>query len=106
MLLTVREEAKRLQMPMPNPERIVKVRKSMAMIKVVVGERELAVQKLADMGYQSQFKEVASPLLQGQLQEDVDSREATNDSRGSIDDISSDISSRAHKNDLVDKDKT
>ena len=54
MLQTVKAEARRLQMPMPNPERIKKVQKSMAMIKVVIGERERAVQRLAEIGYQSE----------------------------------------------------
>ena len=60
MLQTVKAEAKRLQVPMPNPERIKKVQKSMAMIKRVVGERELAVKKLEVLGYQSQFQDDAA----------------------------------------------
>eukprot|EP00795_Rhopilema_esculentum_P013057 gene13057-3833_t len=60
MLQTVKAEAKRLQVPMPNPERIKKVQKSMAMIKRVIGERELAVKKLEVLGYQSQFQEDAA----------------------------------------------
>jgi len=57
MLQTVKAEAKRLEVPMPNPERLRKVQKSMAMIKVVIGERERAVQKLASMGYRPEFQE-------------------------------------------------
>ena len=57
MLQTVKAEARRLEVPMPNPERLKKVQKSMAMIKLVIGERERAVQKLADMGYRSEFQE-------------------------------------------------
>lgn len=57
MLQTVKAEAQRLQVPMPNPERINKVRKSMAMIKVVIGERERAVQKLSELGYTSAIQE-------------------------------------------------
>ncbi len=58
MLQTVREEAKRLQIPMPGPERMTKVQKSMAMIKVVIGERERALKALEKMGYQSVAEEV------------------------------------------------
>lgn len=43
MLLTVQEEAKRQEVVMPSPERIHKVKKSMAMIKVVLGERVSAM---------------------------------------------------------------
>ncbi len=39
MLLTVQEEAKRQEVVMPSPERFHKVKKSMAMIKVVLHER-------------------------------------------------------------------
>ena len=39
MLLTVEEEAKRQEVIMPSPERLHKVKKSMAMIKVVLHER-------------------------------------------------------------------
>ena len=39
MLLTVQEEAHRQEVVMPSPERLHKVKKSMAMIKVVLDER-------------------------------------------------------------------
>ena len=39
MLLTVQEEAQQLEVVMPSPERLHKVKKSMAMIKVVLDER-------------------------------------------------------------------
>ena len=68
MLQTVKAEAKRLEVPMPNPERIMKVRKSMAMIKVVIGEREKAIQKLADIGY--------LPELQEETRHKVEDRES------------------------------
>ncbi|XP_046851022.1 39S ribosomal protein L47, mitochondrial-like, partial [Xenia sp. Carnegie-2017] len=46
MLLTVQEEAKRLQVVMPSPERLHKVKKSMAMIKLVVDERKHAIEAI------------------------------------------------------------
>eukprot|EP00041_Stephanoeca_diplocostata_P041801 m.8995 g.8995 ORF g.8995 m.8995 type:complete len:329 (+) comp6795_c0_seq1:90-1076(+) len=48
MLFTVRQEARRMQTSMPAPERVRKVRRGMAAIKQVLGEREraqLAAQK-------------------------------------------------------------
>ena len=51
MLQTLKHEAKRLQIPMPAPERLIKVQKSMAMIKVVIAEREKAVRTLEEIGY-------------------------------------------------------
>jgi hypothetical protein len=39
MLLTVQAEARRQEVIMPSPERFHKVKKSMAMIKVVLDER-------------------------------------------------------------------
>eukprot|EP00794_Sanderia_malayensis_P016975 gene16975-18686_t len=53
MLQTVKEEARRLQIPMPSPERIKKVQKSMAMIKVVIAERERAIKEIEQQGYKS-----------------------------------------------------
>ena len=74
MLQTVKAEAKRLQMPMPNPERIKKVQKSMAMIKVVIGERERAVHRLAEIGYQSEE--------QGETTLEVDTKKLDSSSQG------------------------
>ena len=68
MLQTVKAEAKRLEVPMPNPERIMKVQKSMAMIKVVIGERERAIQKLANVGCKAE--------LQEEILHEIDNRES------------------------------
>ena len=65
MLQTVKAEAKNLQVPMPNPERIMKVRKSMAQIKVVIGERERALKKLEALGYVSERVQ-SLPSAEGQ----------------------------------------
>jgi large subunit ribosomal protein L47 len=46
MLLTLKHEARRQGERMPSPERMRKVRKSMARIKVVLGERERAVKEI------------------------------------------------------------
>ena len=100
MLQTVKAEAKRLQMPMPNPERIKKVQKSMAMIKVVIGERERAVQKLAEMGYKPQCQEES---------QETDCTEEKNDSQKSMNRIPDEIHLNVNSengNDSVDKNKT
>ncbi|EDO49834.1 predicted protein [Nematostella vectensis] len=47
MLDTLMHEAKRQGVPMPSPERYHKVKKSMAMVKLVLGERERAIQELS-----------------------------------------------------------
>lgn len=60
MLQTVKAEAKNLQVPMPNPERIMKVKKSMAQIKIVIGERETALKKLEALGYVSEKEQSLS----------------------------------------------
>ncbi|XP_028394233.1 39S ribosomal protein L47, mitochondrial-like [Dendronephthya gigantea] len=44
MLLTVQEEAKRQEIVMVSPERLQKVKKSMALIKVVLNERKQAIE--------------------------------------------------------------
>lgn len=46
MLLTLKHEARRQGEIMPSPERMRKVRKSMARIRVVLGERERAVKAI------------------------------------------------------------
>ncbi|XP_031575536.1 39S ribosomal protein L47, mitochondrial-like [Actinia tenebrosa] len=46
MLNTLKHEANRQGVPMPSPERYHKVKKSMAVIKLVLGEREKALQDL------------------------------------------------------------
>ncbi|KAK3740927.1 hypothetical protein QZH41_006095 [Actinostola sp. cb2023] len=46
MLNTLMHEAKRQGVPMPSPERYHKVKKSMAAIKLVLGEREIALKDL------------------------------------------------------------
>ena len=53
MLLTLKHEARRQGEGMPSPERMVKVRKSMARIKVVLGERERAVKDIRKANGQS-----------------------------------------------------
>lgn len=46
MLLTLEQESKRQQKPMPSPERLEKVQKSMKNIDLVVREREIALRLL------------------------------------------------------------
>ncbi|XP_048810983.1 39S ribosomal protein L47, mitochondrial [Lagopus muta] len=46
MLLTLEQESKRQQKPMPSPERLEKVQKSMKNIDLVVKEREIALRLL------------------------------------------------------------
>lgn len=49
MLLTVKQEAVRQGVQMPGKERLRKVRKSMAAVKLVIGEREIAAKQAAEM---------------------------------------------------------
>ncbi|KAH1181275.1 hypothetical protein KIL84_005001 [Mauremys mutica] len=46
MLLTLEQEAKRQSLPMPSPERLEKVEKSMGRINLVIKEREVALRLL------------------------------------------------------------
>ncbi|KAM9126614.1 large ribosomal subunit protein uL29m [Pangshura tecta] len=46
MLLTLEQEAKRQSLPMPSPERLEKVEKSMGRIDLVIKEREVALRLL------------------------------------------------------------
>ncbi|EDV23829.1 39S ribosomal protein L47, mitochondrial [Trichoplax sp. H2] len=46
MLLTLQHEARRQRVPMPGPERLIKVNKSMARIRHVLRERETAREKI------------------------------------------------------------
>ncbi|TFK01843.1 ubiquitin thioesterase OTU1 [Platysternon megacephalum] len=46
MLLTLEQEAKRQRLPMPSPERLEKVEKSMGRIDLVIKEREVALRLL------------------------------------------------------------
>ncbi|CAB3987271.1 39S ribosomal L47, mitochondrial [Paramuricea clavata] len=46
MLLTVQAEARRQEVVMPSPQRFHKVKKSMAMIKVVLDERKRAIEAI------------------------------------------------------------
>ena len=87
MLQTVKAEAKNLQVPMPNPERIMKVRKSMAQIKVVIGERETALKKLEALGYVSE-KEKTFSSAEGQVMPN-DSDKTLNESSESSEKINS-----------------
>merc|ERR1712038_1135764 len=53
LLLTMREECKRLNRSMPEPTRYLKVKDSMKSILAVVEERELAVHQLNEERWQS-----------------------------------------------------
>ena len=83
MLLTVEEEAKRQEVIMPSPQRLHKVKKSMAMIKVVLNERRRAIEAIED-----KYEKVGKNIVEKISDNSPGGKEKVRDKEAEIDQLS------------------